>query len=75
MKKFFKKLFCKHTGSEVICWHWTHDYDGRKMLEIESRCNDCGKYYFSIIRNRVECEKFISKYKDKEWSATCKPIL
>lgn len=75
--KILRKLFCKHKNSEIVCWHWTHgqnDNDAR-FLEIQEKCNECGKYYFNYIKDWNKCDKFISKYPDKQWSNTCKPIL
>lgn len=72
-----RQLLCKHKNSEVICWHWTHGASTNEIrfLEIQMRCNDCGKYYFRYIRDWNECEKFISKNKDKQWSVNCKPMI
>lgn len=74
---FFKKLFCKHKNSEVICWHWTHgpNMNEPRFLEIQLKCNNCGKYYFTTIRECMDCNEFISIYKDKQWSTTCRPVL
>ena len=74
---FLKKLFCKHKNHEVVCWHWTHGCNTSepRFLEIQLKCNDCGKYYFTTIKDRNKCEIFISNHKDKPWSATCKPVL
>jgi hypothetical protein len=74
---FIKKLFCKHKNSEVICWHWTHGPNGNdiRYLEIQRKCSDCGRFFFSYIENRNDCEKFVSKYPDKQWSNKCKPVL
>ena len=72
-----KQLLCRHKDSEVVCWHWTHGestYEIR-FLEIQLRCKDCGKYHFKYIRDWNECEKFISKHKNKQWSDECKPVL
>ena len=71
------KLFCKHRNSEIICWHWTHGVSTNEIrfLEIQMKCNDCGKYYFRYIYDWDECYKFTYKYKDKEWSDSCKPVL
>lgn len=77
MKDFLKKLFCKHKNSEVICWHWVHypnDYDIRSV-EVQLKCNDCGKYHFLHIHNWDKCDEFIAKHKDKHWSSTCHPVL
>lgn len=72
---FIKKLFCKHRNSEVVCWHWTHGQNANEIrfLEIQKKCNECGKYYFSYIKDWNKCEEFISKYPDKQWSDICKP--
>ena len=74
---FFKKLFCKHKNNDVVCWHWTHGYNANEIrfLEIQLRCKDCGKYHFAEIRDWKECYKFIEKYKDKQWSDACQPVL
>ena len=74
---YIRSCFCKHENSEVICWHWTHGYNTSEIrfLEIQMRCNDCGKYYFVEIRDWNKCYEFIEKYKDKQWSCTCKPVL
>lgn len=70
-------IFCKHKNSEVICWHLTHGYNSNdfSFLEIQFRCNDCGKYYFRYVYDWNECCKFMNKYPDKEWSNSCKPVL
>nr|DAT83998.1 MAG TPA: cytochrome c protein [Bacteriophage sp.] len=77
LRKFLKKLFCNHKSSEVICWHWTHGLSGNdiRFLQIQRQCNKCHKYYFTYIKNWDECNKFINKYPDREWSDGCKPIL
>ena len=85
MTEFFKRLFCKHKNSEVVCWHWTHGFITNKgmttltssigNIEVQYKCNDCGKYYFKGIENWEKCREFASKYKDKQWSDTCKPKL
>lgn len=70
-------LFCKHKNSEIVCQHWTHGYNSNEIryLEIQLKCNDCEKYYFGYIYDWNECYKFTYKYKDKEWSKSCKPVL
>ena len=75
--RFVKQLFCNHIDSEVVCWHWTHGWSTYEIrfLEIQLRCNICGKYYFAEIRDWDECYKFIARHKDKRWSETCKPVL
>ena len=77
MSERLKKLFCLHKNNEVICWHWTHGAGTNEIryLEIQLKCNRCGKYHFKEIRDWKECDKFIAAYKDKRWSDTCKPIL
>lgn len=73
-----KKLFCRHkNNNEVVCWHWTHGWNTNEIrfLEIQLRCNDCGKYHFAYIKDWNECYEFIDKFKDKEWSDTCHPVL
>ena len=78
MKDFFKKLSCKHKNdNEVICWHWVHypnDYEIRS-IEAQLKCNNCGKYHFLHIYNWNKCDEFIAKYKDKQWSKECGPVL
>lgn len=72
-----REIFCKHKDSnDVICWHWTHGEGTNEIrfLEIQLRCKNCGKYHFINIRDWNECEKFISKNKDKQWG-NCQPIL
>ena len=75
MKKF--NIFCKHNNLDVICWHWTHGQCGSEIrfLEIQVKCKNCNKYLFKEIRNWEKCYKFIKKYKNKEWSSTCHPVL
>lgn len=77
MKNLLKKIFCRHKNSEVVCWHWTHGplTNDIRYLEIQFKCNDCGRYYFREIRDWNDCYKFIDKYPDKRWSNTCKPVL
>ena len=71
-----KKIFCKHKDNEVICWHWTHGEATNEIrfIEIQLRCKNCDKHHFKNIRDWNECEKFISKNKDKQWGK-CQPIL
>lgn len=77
MLEKIRMIFCKHRSSEVICWHWTHGYNGMDIrhLEIELRCKNCGRYLFRYIKDWNECEKFIEDHEDKRWSKTCKPVL
>lgn len=77
MKEFIKKLFCKHKNNEVVCWHWTHGWcdNETSFVETQLKCKDCGKYHFVEIRGWDKCKVFISEYKDKIWSDTCKPVL
>lgn len=72
-----KGLFCKHANNEVVCWHWTHGIDTNEVrfLEIQLKCNDCGKYHFAYIYDWNKCDKFISEHKDKFWSSNCQPVL
>ena len=74
---FFKKLFCKHKNSEVVCWHWTHGQIGNDpiFLEIQRKCLNCGKYYFEYIRDQRKYDEFVERYSDKEWSSMCNPVL
>jgi hypothetical protein len=76
-KTVSKKIFCRHKKSEVVCWHWTHGPNGNdiRYLEIQRKCPDCGKYFFTYIKKWDECEKFISNHQEKEWSDKCKPSL
>ena len=79
MKDFLKKLSCKHkSNNEVVCWHWVHypnDYEIRS-IEAQLKCNNnCGKYHFLHIYNWNKCDEFAAKYKDKQWSKECGPIL
>ena len=85
MKNYLKKIFCKHKNNELVCWHWTHGFITNKTtttltssignIEVQYRCEDCGKYYFRHIENWLKCEEFATKYKDKQWPDTCKPVL
>jgi hypothetical protein len=77
MKGFLRKILCKHKNSEVICWHWTHGSNGNdiRFLEIQRKCTECGKYFFTHIKGRDECNRFVSHYPEKEWSDKCKPVL
>lgn len=72
-----KKIFCRHKNNEIICWHWTHGQTANdiRFLEIQKKCKDCSKYHFSYIKDWNQCDKFIVKYPNKEWSDTCKPVL
>lgn len=72
-----KKIFCRHKNNEIVCWHWTHGQNANEIrfLEIQKKCKDCGKYHFSYINDWNQCNKFIAKYPNKEWSNTCKPVL
>lgn len=77
MKKFLKRLFCRHKSNKVVCWHWTHGWSAHQIrfLEIQLRCRNCGKYHFIHIKDPKKYDKFVSEYADKEWSDTCKPVL
>lgn len=77
MKEFLKKLFCGHRNNEVVCWHWTHGPYGNDplQLEIQLRCTECGKYHFMHIDDPSRYDDFTSKYTDKEWSDTRRPVL
>lgn len=72
-----KKLFCSHKNNEVVCWHWTHGWldNDPSFLEIQLKCKKCGKYHFLHIRDPREYDWFTTKYADKKWSNTCKPVL
>lgn len=72
-----KRLFCRHKNREVVCWHWTHGLNGNeaRYLEIQYKCNDCGKYFFRYITGWDNCKKFISQNMEKAWSNVCKPEL
>lgn len=72
-----KQIFCKHEQNEIVCWHWNHGVNGDSPLQIEVqlKCIKCGKYYFMDIINYEKCLEFSTKYKDKEWSSKCKPVL
>lgn len=72
----FKKIFCRHKTSEVICWHWTHGPNGNdpRSIEMQLKCNICGKYYFRYIENPIKCIEFSKLYSDKKWSDNCKPV-
>lgn len=77
MTNWLKQLFCIHKNNEVICWHWNHGVSTMEIrfLEIQLKCNKCGKYHLVYIYDWNECDKFIAKYKDKQWSDICKPVL
>lgn len=77
MNEMLKKIICKHKNKKVICWHWTHGplTNEIRFLEIQLQCNNCKKYYFEYIYDWNDCYKFINKYKNKQWSETCKPVL
>ena len=53
MIKRIMNLFCRHKNSEVVCWHWSHGYNGNdiRFIEIELKCKDCGKYFFRYIKD------------------------
>lgn len=76
-KAKLKKIFCKHRKSKIICWHWTHGPNGDepRFIEVQLKCDICGKYYFIDIKNLSKCETFSKIYFNKEWSINCKPIL
>lgn len=75
--KLIKRLFCRHRNNDVVCLHCTHGPNANEIrhLEIQLKCNNCGKYHFRYIYNLDKCEAFISKHKDKFWSSNCKPVL
>lgn len=78
MKGAIKRLFCRHKKSnEVVCWHWTHGEIGNEPIQIEAqlKCTECGKYHFLHIDDPKKYDEFASKYKDKQWSDTCQPVL
>lgn len=72
-----KKIICHHKDSDIICWHWTHGYNGMdyRHIEIQLKCNRCGKIYYRYIKDREECNVFAKENIDKIWSNKCKPIL
>lgn len=46
-----KRLLCKHNNeNEVVCWHWTHGINDNEIrsVEVQLKCNDCGKYHSCI---------------------------
>lgn len=77
IKKFLRQLFCRHKHGDIICWHWTHGINDNEIafIEIQLKCKDCGKYYYAEIRDRNQCNQFVEKQKDKEWSDVCCPVL
>ena len=60
MKEIFKRLFCRHKNNEVVCWHWTHGWSTSELrfIEIQLKCNNCGKYHFMDIRDPEIYEEF-----------------
>ncbi len=77
IKVNLKRLICRHKNNDVICWHWYHGVNGDspRMLEIQLKCKDCGKYHFANMQNEIKCKLFVEKYRDKQWSNTCKPKI
>lgn len=67
MIKRIMNLFCRHKNSEVVCWHWSHGYNGNdiRFIEIELKCKDCGKYFFRYIKDWNKCEQFIEEIRIK----------
>lgn len=63
--KFLKRLFCKHHNREILRWHYTHGYNGMepRFIEVEYRCNDCGKIFYQYIHENMN--EFEQKYSDK----------
>ena len=76
MLKKLKAFFCQHKHFEVVCWHWMHPMDGihSTIIETQLYCKDCKKYYHRYIYDLKDIQDFVLKYKDKQWSDTCKPV-
>lgn len=76
IRNLIKKLFHRHKG-EVVCWHWSHGYDGMQPIniEIQLKCTKCGKYFYRYIFDYDECLEFEANHKDKQWSDNCKPNI
>ena len=62
-----KRLFCKHKNKEMIRWHYTHGYNGMepRFIEIEYKCNDCGKVFYKYLYNNMT--EFEQKHAEKRW--------
>ena len=54
IKAFFKRLFCKHTDTYLLRWHWTHGPSGNDPLFIEAEycCKECGEIVYLYQRGR-----------------------
>lgn len=72
-----KQLLCTHKNNNVVCWHWTHGANGNenRFIEIQLKCNKCGRYYFRYIKNYKKCLEFEKYYKEKKWSNKYKPVF
>lgn len=44
IKRFFQRLFCKHTEADLLRWHWAHGPygDDHLFIQAEYRCKECG---------------------------------
>lgn len=62
---FIKKAFCKHKNKEILRWHYTHGYNVMEptFIEIEYRCNDCGKIFYQDLHK--DMKEFAEKHADK----------
>lgn len=51
----------------MLRWHYTHGYNGMepRFIEIEYRCNDCGKILYRELRNNMK--EFAEKHGNKQY--------
>ena len=79
-----KQFFCIHDlhiytidDIEVVCWNWTHGEPDvyPAFIGIQLKCKKCGAYYLRCINDSKLYDDFIERYKDKQWSDTCKPVF
>lgn len=76
MKGFLKKILCKHKNSEVICWHWTHGPNGNdiRFLEIQRKCTECGKYFFTHKKVRMSVTDLLAITQKKNGLTNANPF-
>ena len=67
MKKFFKRLFCKHSY-QTQRWHWFHGFSTMepRRIEAEMKCCKCGKTIYVYPERGSNGEEFFMSLKDKQ---------
>ena len=59
MKKWLKKVTCKHYRATLVRWHWSHGPNGNepRTVEAEYKCDACGKDVYLHL-SRAESEEW-----------------